>query len=244
MKIVRTLALAATLALGLGLAAPPAAHAENLSSGMWDNGTVGSSNYRQAAFFKTIDGYDAYAEMTGSISTTWNLQELSASGSDYRYWKLHVDTRIRPTEKNVEYRVANDNLWTSISVWPQGATKLQKWTTESKTLTKSGCMTASIGLGQSLGPINAGLSVADWEFCNRVKLASNQNPQDPWRQHYVVRDFDQASDYGVVYILKTPRHQMPRFNIDVTFPKDTGSGHDVNNIFGSYQKLTPRSGRY
>lgn len=234
--------LVPALALTLGLVTP--ARAENLSYGMWDNDFVGTSSYRQATFYKTIDGLRAYAEITGTITTSWNLQEISASGSKYRYWKLHVDTRISPRKKNREYRVANDDLWTRVSVWPQGATKLQRWTTASKTLVKTSCTTASIGLGQSLGPFSASLGLADWSFCTRVKLASNANPQDTWRQHYVVRDFDMASDYGVVYILKTPRHQMPRFNIDVDFPKDTGSGYDVKNVVGSYSTLTPRSGRY
>jgi hypothetical protein len=234
--------LAAALALTAALMPP--AQAEDLSSGMWDNGVVGSSSYRQASLFTTWDGLKAYAEMTGSIQTTWNLQELSARGSAYRYWKLHVDTTIKPTRKSSEYTIANDNLWTRVSVWPVGATKLQKWSTGSKTVSATKCATASLGLGQSLGPFNAGLTLANWSFCNRVKLVSTQNPQDIWRQHYVVRDFENAKNYGVVYILKTKRHEMPRFNIDVDFPKDTGSGHNVTSLVGGYLKVTPRSGRY
>jgi hypothetical protein len=233
----------ASLCLAAGLVTP--AHAEDLSYGMWDNGVVGSSSYRQATFYTSYDGSQAYAEITGNIQTTWNLQELSASGSSYRYWKLHVDTKIKPTSTSADYIASNDDLWTRVTVWPKKAKALQKWTTESKNLAdRSGCKTASVGVGQSLGPFNANLALADWSFCNRVMLTSTQNPQDIWRQHYVVRDFDKAKDFGVVYILKTRRHQMPRFHIDVDFPKDTGSGYDVTSRVGGYTKVTPKSGRY
>lgn len=235
--------LIASLGATVALCAP--AGAEDLSYGMWDNGVVGSSSYRQATFYTSMNGSAAYAEITGHIQTTWNLQELSARGSKYRYWKLHVDTKINPDETSKDYIASNDDLWTRVTVWPTRATTLQKWASESKNLVdRTGCKTASLSLGRSVGPFNASLGLADWTFCNRVMLTSKQNPQDIWRQHYVVRDFDKAKDYGVVYILKTPRHQMPRFHIDVDFPKDKGEGYDVVSLTGGYKKVTPRSGSY
>ena len=54
--------LSAVAALVLTAALVPPAGAEDLGTGMWDNGVVGTSSYRQATFYTTWDGLKAYAE--------------------------------------------------------------------------------------------------------------------------------------------------------------------------------------